>query len=488
MNTIGQQLESFITELICHQNRQASRENINIWDRRQYQELFFPVKKILLENPQDNINRVRKRLFKFSGLQRSIKDIVGRGMVPGIVMTYGTKMYQETIACGNQQEFVLTPNGELARAEEAISYDTIFDLASVTKIFTGTMVLKLVEEGLVDLDLPVIKYDGRFCHIKNITIRSLLSFSANLITDQRLEGLKSVEEAEKMIFNIRVVPQMNRERYYSDMGAIVLKYIIEKVTGENFFKILTDTILYPCKMNDSYVDIPEGALTRTASNNFERKIIHDQYMLTTNVYKGIVHDPKAQVLNLAKRQLHGHAGLFSTVPDMAKFAQALMNYQVLRPASVNEMGVNRTGEKFENGGYSQYLGYLCYSKHPVAEHSEVFHPLSGNAIGSGGYTGNQLTIDAQNGIFLFMAGNRCHNRITSIIPPSGKSKECCFFPTNKEMVKWNDGKEYISSSQFAWDRDLIVHRALKLSLQYKFLEVIYPDLLQENETRTITCI
>lgn len=75
----------------------------------------------------------------------------------------------------------------------------------------------------------------------------------------------------------------------------------------------------------------------------------------------------------------------------------------------------------------------------------------------GGYTGNYLTIDFENKLFLFMASNRCHNRITQ--------SEC-----EEERQMWNDGKYYVYSKPFAWKRDVIVHKALDLAIQYKFIK------------------
>ena len=75
----------------------------------------------------------------------------------------------------------------------------------------------------------------------------------------------------------------------------------------------------------------------------------------------------------------------------------------------------------------------------------------------GGYTGNYLTIDFENKIFLFIGSNRCHNRIT--ISESDEQKQL-----------WDDGKYYICSKRFAWERDAIVHKILDLMIQLKFVK------------------
>lgn len=459
--------------LIRNHNNKASIENYNICSREQYIEILSPVMNILSSGSRIEIDEAKNTLLELSGIRESIIKIVDSGIVPGIAIAYGTKKYQDYFAYGNQQEYTLTPNGGGVQSLEPIRVDTIFDLASVTKLFTLAVTLKMIETGILDLDAEIEKYDNRFLNIQHIKIKELLDFSVKLATDKRIELLNSVHDAEQSIFNIGTAPAAECKRYYNDMGAIVLKYIVESVTGKDFYSLLNDIVLQPCGMIDTYIDIPESELHRTASNNFERKIIDDEYIFNGNVYKGVVHDPKARVLSTLKRQLHGHAGLFSTIYDVAKFAQAFIDSRIINRALVNEIGINRTGKLLEDGDYSQFLGYLCYSKHPVSKQSEVYHPLSGNAFASGGYTGNQLTVDPQNEVFSFMAGNRCHNRVTSIIAGAGKNRASYLSIANESMAGWNDGKDYFISDNFAWERDTIVHKALQLSLQYRFLETIY---------------
>ena len=84
----------------------------------------------------------------------------------------------------------------------------------------------------------------------------------------------------------------------------------------------------------------------------------------------------------------------------------------------------------------------------------------------GGYTGTQLTVDCLNQVFVFMASNRCHNRVTNI---NGKQV------TNDgvKYVDWNDGKKYICNKTYAYERDEnVIRPAVELAMQYRFLEYL----------------
>lgn len=159
----------------------------------------------------------------------------------------------------------------------------------------------------------------------------------------------------------------------------------------------------------------------------------------------MVNDVKARKLEKWCPRLYGHAGLFSTAADMGKFASMMLSGNLLDSQFVNKIGVNHTGKKNEDGTFSQFHGLLCYSKNPVAKNSEVNHWLSGNAFALGGYTGNQLTIDYRNQLYIFMASNRCHNRITSV---SGMD----IVYEAGMTLEWPDGKRYICNKGYAFDR------------------------------------
>lgn len=153
-------------------------------------------------------------------------------------------------------------------------------------------------------------------------------------------------------------------------------------------------------MKDTVLVIRPEDMGRVVSNNYERRIANNNYCVIRDISKGMVNDGKARKLEKWCPRLYGHAGLFSTAADMGKFASMMLSGNLLDSQFVNKIGVNHTGKKNEDGTFSQFHGLLCYSKNPVAKNSEVNHWLSGNAFALGGYTGNQLTIDYRNQLYI----------------------------------------------------------------------------------------
>ena len=260
------------------------------------------------------------------------------------------------------------------------------------------------------------------------------------------------------------------------MGAMVLKYVIESASKMNYYDFVDLNILKKVNMKDTYVKIPTTKLERVSSTNFDGKYYKDgNYVITTNVKKGLVYDPKAQIMGQKDGILSGHAGMFSTVNDMTNLAKGIINGKIINENYIEMMAKNRTGKKYMEDGiqkYIQYLGMMCYSKNPILANSELFHAMSGKSFASAGWTGTELTVDPINELYFFMASNRSHNRMTFIDPVQQDKIE--IDNNGKRTILLSNGERKIDASRFTWDRDAtIVHPTLKLTIQYKMLEDIY---------------
>ena len=409
-----------------------------------------------------------------------------------MVFSYGTENYKETVVVGNRQEVSIDEKGNLVPAVEKMTEDTIFDLASITKLFTSLSVLKLVQQGTISLDDEIKKFAPQFKNLEGITVFDLISFGVPLKTNGRVDRASSKEEAEQILFNIEVDKENENKVPYTDMGAMVLKYVIENASGMNYYNFVDSNILNKLKMSDTHVVVPKMKLDRVASTNLDVKFYKDgNFAITTNATKGVVYDPKAQIMGQPEGILSGHAGMFSTAHDMTNLAKGIMGGQVIDANYVEMMAKNRTGRKYmqdDKEKYVQYLGFLCYSKHPQLANSELFHAMSGKAFASAGWTGTQLTVDPVNQLYFFMAGNRSHNRMTFIDAVQKEKVETD--ENGKKTIVLPNGEVKIDATRFAWDRDeVVVHPALKLSIQYKMLEDIYKlmneKIEQEENTRHI---
>lgn len=479
-------LEEYVDKLYNNQNMGAVIEQQDLYSKKEYYELLKPVVE-LFNNDSLSLDEMRNLLFKKSGLVEKLNGFIyKKELVPGMVFSYGTNNYKETVIIGNRQEVKLDENNNIVPSVEKMTEDTIFDLASVTKIFTSLSILKLVQNGVINLNDSIIRYAPEFKNLKDVTIFDLISFRVSLKTSGRVDRAPSREEAEKILLDIQVDSESENKIPYTDMGAMVLKYVIEHASGMNYYQFVEENILNKLNMNDTHVVVPKFKLDRIASTNLDGKYYKDGNFATTNAKKGIVYDQKAQIMGQSEGVLSGHAGMFSTANDMTTLAKGIMGGQVIDDKYVEMMAKNRTGRKYIQGDkekYVQYLGFLCYSKNPILANSELYHAMSGKSFASAGWTGTQLTVDPINQLYFFMAGNRSHNRMTFIDP--SKRDEIKVDENGKKTIVLPNGDIKIDATRFSWDRDeVVVHPALRLSLQYKMLEDIYTLMNEKIQTKS----
>jgi CubicO group peptidase (beta-lactamase class C family) len=452
--------EEYIQRLIDNHNYGANEYTNSLKSREDYYAFLRPTYE-LCEKRELSCAELYRELLDKSFLKEKIERFIEVGKAaPGMVLEVGTLQHHDILVIGDSQELNDDGHTEVLKMQK----DSIFDLSSITKVFSCVAMLKLIDLGIIDFDEKIAEIDRRFIHLSDVTVEDLLSFRTPLKTADRIENALTFEDAERLIFEM--MPDYTQTRLYTDMGAIVLKYVMESRTGMPLYELVRKYILDPCDMWDTVLTIESRNMHRVVSNNFERRIRDNTYTVINDVTKGTVNDGKARKLERFNRQLYGHAGLFSTAEDMGKFARGLMSGMILKPKIVNKIGRNCTGKRLDNGGFSQFHGFLCYSKNPVAVNSEVNHWLSGNAFALGGYTGNQLTIDYRNQLYIFMASNRCHNRITSV---SGTAEGY----VSGEEVAWPDGKKYICNKRYAYDRDdSVINPAIELAMQYRLMEYL----------------
>lgn len=474
---LEQYLEDYVNDLYEKQNNGSCLEQQCLYTKKEYFELLKPVIELISNYKDYSIDELRNKLYENSQIEENLTDFIyKKEMVPGMVFSYGTKNYKETVIVGNRQEVSLNEQGKIVPDLEQMTEDTIFDLASVTKVFTSISLLKLVQDGVIRLNDTVVKYAPQFKNLNDVTIYDLMTFGVPLKTNGRVDRSSSREEAEQVLFGIEKDLESTNTRPYTDMGAMVLKYVIESASGMNYYHFVEENILKKLNMKDTHVVVPKMKLDRVSSTNLDGKYYKDgNFAITTNAPKGIVYDPKAQIMGQKDGVLSGHAGMFSTANDMTNLAKGIISGKVINEEYVEMMAKNRTGRKYiedDKEKYIQYLGMLCYSKNPILADSELFHAMSGKSFASAGWTGTQLTVDPINELYFFMAANRSHNRMTFIDPAQRDKVEVN--ENGKKTILLPNGDVKIDATRFAWDRDAaIVHPALKLTIQYKMLEDTY---------------
>lgn len=464
MKALEKELYKYAEQLLYNHNLAKSIEQRNLLTKEDYINLLYPVVEIVENNKDLSLEELREVLYKNSNIEELLKNsIYERKMAPGAVISFGTGNFKEIISLGTTSEI---------RKRKETNEDTIYDLASVTKLFTSICVQMLAEEKKIDLSKKITYYLPDFKGLENVSVYQLLTFNAPVRTNGRIDKAENKEEAEEILKTISFDYQNDGKRPYTDMGAMILKYLVEKVTGMNFYDYVNANILKIASMNDTYVKIPNRKLSNIAETGYDGFYYKDgNYRINDSVKLGDCYDPKARIMGQNQGNLSGHAGLFSTANDMSNLAVSLINNELLNSYDVHHMADNETGIKGER---IQYLGKLCYSKNPIQEDSEVYHPLSGRTIASAGWTGTQITIDPDNKVFYSLLSNRSHNRMTfidqdkkSLVKTSSNGKKIIELPNKVNMV---------DATRYAWDRDsALVHPVIKLALQNRFLEEIFKN-------------
>ena len=356
-------------------------------------------------------------------------------------------------ACGAGDRVERAADGDCADG-------SVFDLASVTKLFTGLCLMKLKEEGLLDFSRSVFSYDPRFPYLKNTPVEQLACFAVTLKTPRRLDACPDRETAEQALFSAAPAEKPDR-RNYSDIPSMILKYVIEAVSGRPMADCVREMILEPAGMRETWAKVPANRLRDCQNYDREYRIEGERRILRTGWKPGTPHDPKAAVMQGDTGDLCGHAGLFSTMDDMIRFCRAVLDGKIASEASLREMAVNRTGRRLEDGTFTQYLGYQCYVRHPDQYWSEIPVYMGSRAFGIGGFTGNHVSMDPERNLFTVFLGNRVHERLTVLLPEQGKTLENYGLQADgRGMFRWEDGTLIPSSVKYVHQKDAHLHSAV----------------------------
>ena len=357
-----------------------------------------------------------------------------------------------TVACGDAL------HTEWAEDGEGVNGETLFDLASITKLFTGLCALRLRERGLLDLSRPVADYDQRFSRLAGVTVGQVLGFQVLLQTEGRVDACPDRASALRCLWSLRSSGEPGPgQRAYSDMPAMVMKYVVEAAAGETLWACVQRYILQPAGMTRTFARVPEGAKSNCQRYDGEHRIEGNRWLKRTGPEPGIPHDPKAALLQGDTSDLCGHAGLFSTREDLTRFCHAVLSERIVNRETLRDMAVNRTGRPL-NQGFSQFLGYLCYVRHPDQYYSEIPDYMGRQAIGMGGFTGNHLSLDPERGIFTLFLGNRVRDRLTVLRLEEGKNlADYGLREDGVGRLRWTDGQWIPSSVNYVHQKDAHLH-------------------------------
>lgn len=324
---------------------------------------------------------------RLATIDRVVKRGVTAGGYPGAAVVVGRKGY----SVWSRGFGSLDWTGRTSVS----STESIYDLASLTKVVaTTTAIMLLYDQGKVDVDAPVVRYLPEFTGgLKNqVTVRQLLTHRGGLPAGREIWRIaRTPEAARKAVLATSLNCRPGACYVYSDLGADILAFIAEAVTGQTLDQFLDESVFTPLGMNDTHFRLDAVQAARSAPTEIAPP---RGYPL-----RGEVHDENAYALG----GVAGHAGLFSTASDLAVFAQMMLDggmYNGVRIVSDSAVALftKRTAgrralgwdtcESNSTGGCGQYL--------------------SERAFGHTGFTGTSLWIDPDRQMFVVLLTNRVH--------------------------------------------------------------------------------
>ncbi|UWE08746.1 serine hydrolase domain-containing protein [Actinacidiphila bryophytorum] len=293
--------------------------------------------------------------------------LAGRGRVValheavGSAVRYGS--YDELTGRG-----VELPPGQ----QEPMRPGTVFDLASLTKLFTSTVAVQQVRAGRLDPDAPVAGYVPGLQ--PGITLRHLLTHTSGLQPELPLYELAGPEQRAAALAAEQPRTPPGEKRCYSDLNLLLTQTVLEQVTGRPLDDLVAGGITGPLGMTSTRFAPPPSWRGRIAATEDQRR---PWGKLDRGMVRGTVHDENAYAMG----GVAGHAGLFSTAWDLALFAAALLdgNLPVL------------PGFGFETD-QAWFMGELA----------------GRGALGHTGFTGTCLVLDPASGAFLVLLANTVH--------------------------------------------------------------------------------
>ncbi|WP_079060185.1 serine hydrolase domain-containing protein [Streptomyces bungoensis] len=266
--------------------------------------------------------------------------------------------------------------------------DTPFDLASLTKLFTAVAAVQQIERGTLGMDARVGAYLPEFTAAARhgITVRQLLTHTSGLRPELPLYDCPGAA-ARLAMLQAEAPAAEPGTHLYSDLNMLLLQHVLERITGRTLDVLIEDGITRPLGMTSTgFGPCPGAAATEDQWRPWAKA---DRGML-----RGVVHDENAWALG----GVAGHAGLFSTAPDLAVFCRALLSGGAYGPARV--LGPDFVELLLTPPG----LGFAMDQPWFMGELA------GGGAAGHTGFTGTSLVLDPRTDTFLVLLANTVHPR------------------------------------------------------------------------------
>ncbi|MDK2971006.1 MAG: serine-type D-Ala-D-Ala carboxypeptidase [Candidatus Sumerlaeota bacterium] len=362
-----------------------------------------------------------------SQMEQKVLDAIAKGVMPGAVLAVGHDgVVLEERAIGNK---ALNP-------DVPMTTDTVFDLASVSKVVgTATATMLLIEDGKMTLDTRVADILPQFAeHDKgDVRIRDLMTHSSGLKPYENWKTAEAIRnggaQSDALVNRIASLEKQypTAEYYnYSCLNFLTLARLNEIVAGESQESLLRRRVWQPLGMNDTAYVLRPDMVARWAPT-FAGSLPEGRQ-------PGSTHDPLAFYYGSTPEHCPGNAGLFSTVHDLEKYCQMILNegelngVRVFKPETIRLMtGVHaalpdykgRDANGNPKGGEitQRGLGWGVYSSAPYT------HPdgPAGSWVGHTGYTGTYLWLDMNKNAYVLLLANSVYSKDPPVTTPTRRA-------------------------------------------------------------------
>ena len=335
--------------------------------------------------PQVGLNNSGLDTALVGRLDKIVKDAMEEAVAPAVAIAVGR----------NGRIAYMKGYGHISwdiPSSPAVDTNTLFDLASLTKVVATTTLAMIMEEsGQLDLDRTVSSYLPEFNSPEKlgITVRQLLIHNSGLEAGGNTFNARG-REAYLRLINARPLEyQPGTKMIYSDWSMILLQLVMERISGKTLDVLATEKIFRPLGMTDTQFNPPFTLRSRIAPTQVDDA--------RGGLLWGTVHDENAYMLG----GVAGHAGLFSTARDLALFSLMMLNggeyngVRIAKPSTIARWTARQGKES------SRALGWD--SPDGGSSAGQFFSPWS---YGHTGFTGTSIWIDPQKDLFVVVLTNR----------------------------------------------------------------------------------
>lgn len=317
---------------------------------------LISLKKFILLNKHNHIDDILNNLME--ELEVITYDYLKSNTINGI---------STTIYLPSNNEYYLNISGGKSIKGIDITYNTEFDIASVSKLFTLILIFKYIDEGIIQLNMKICEIDNDFKYL-DLKVEDIIKMAGTIITDNRIDEAFNKNDALNRLYSVHPVNYDMNTNHYTDIGFMVLSNIIEKINNKPYNEVMISFLKQYGICINNFLDI--------AGNGH---------------MDNLPHDPKARIMN----GMIGSAGIFINSDNMSKLAKEIfINDDFISRNNLRKLSLKLFDKNHPNKGYAG-----IYIKHPLGiKKTSTPNEYSNYAFSHQGFTGSCAIFDPLNQI------------------------------------------------------------------------------------------